>query len=41
MKSDVQCRARKQAADSLVSRLLTCALLYRRPNVGRFDLGGF
>src|SRR5215475_1465027 len=34
----VQYRARKQAADSSVSRLLTRAVLYRCPNVACFDL---
>src|SRR6266536_135500 len=37
----VQYRARKQAADSSVGRLLTRAVLYRWPNVTWPDLGGF
>ncbi len=34
----VQYRAHKQAADPSVGRLLTRAVLYRCPNVARFDL---
>src|SRR5262245_26943659 len=34
----VQYRARKQAADTPVSRLLTRAVLYQRPDVACFDL---
>src|SRR5262249_142867 len=34
----VQCRARKQAVDRLISCLLTRAVLYQRPDVACFDL---